>query len=332
MLCLSAVFSIVFYHTSTSSLTIHVHGKTSAPSGGTYLGSVGIAGSKPHVLSSTNASNLDAQLAEQTGVIRQHLIHQLLLLNAGVLIVGMAVSYMLARATLRPIERNVADQLRFASDASHELRTPLAGIRAQAEVALRNPTFDPTETSDALQAIVKQTVHLQGLSEHLLQLSKAAVPAAALEITELNVETMLTNMADDYQHAAARKKIHISQNVDSQLRLKTNLQSVKHLLSILIDNAVKYTPPGGGVTLSAHAKDSYIIIAVHNTGPGIAKQDMPHVFERFYRGDPARTGQTPGYGLGLSIAQKLAGLLGARLTVASSLKSGTTFSVQLPRR
>jgi signal transduction histidine kinase len=258
-----------------------------------------------------------------------HLRGNLLIFNLGVLIIGGAASYALARRTLRPIEESLESQKRFAGDASHELRTPLTAMQTEIEVALRNRGITKDEAVGLLQSNLEEVAKLKALSEGLLQLSSTD------GIEDLDQAVSLkdvTNQAiERLDKVALGRKIKINSTV-KEIAVRGNHQHLVDLFAILLDNALKYSPRGSQVKISSSAKDKTAIVSVIDEGEGIAPADLPNIFERFYRADSSRSKlQTNGYGLGLAIAKKITDLHGGSIEVKSAPQKGSTFSVHLPR-
>lgn len=224
------------------------------------------------------------------------------------------------------LEATLAAQRRFVADASHELRTPLTAIRTNAEV-LRDAgaCIPPEEQAQALNDIVSESERLTRLVNGLLTLARADA-GLHLERTVLDPGPIVEEV---YRQARllGREQIVTLGAVETAPVLG-NADAIKQLLLILADNAVKYTPPGGKVDLSARREGEWVLLQVSDTGPGIAPEDLPHLFDRFYRADRAR--HTGGAGLGLAIARWIAGEHGGLITVDSEPGRGSTFTVRLP--
>jgi len=269
----------------------------------------------------------------QLEILRQIQIHEaetnlvgsLVVTNICIWIAGGIGSYYLARRTLRPIEEAHDAQSRFTGDASHELRTPLASMRTELEVALRDPNLTAAEMKELLQSNLEEVDKLTKLSEMLLQLSR-------LEHEKITREKIALD-------TAARSVMERLDKTGSRIRLiekKTpvvfaNRASIEELLTILLDNALKYSPDNSTVTLTLVRRKTMAGFEVSNKGKGIPAKDLPHIFDRFYRVDTSRTGgKNKGYGLGLSLAKKIVELHSGELSVSSVEGKKTTFQVLLP--
>jgi signal transduction histidine kinase len=234
----------------------------------------------------------------------------------------------LARLSVRPVEAVMEQMRRFMADAAHELRTPLAVLRGRAEVALEQDR-DPAAYQAALTEILRESERLGGIVQNLFTLARAD----AGERQAAHEAFYLDDVASDAVQAAgvlARAsvvRLELGEYEEAPARGDPAL--VRQLLMLLLDNAVKFTPAGGAVRVDVHAQDGRPTVTVEDTGVGIAPQDLPHVFDRFYRADPAR-GRGGGAGLGLSIARWIADQHGADLDLSSQPGRGTRITVRFP--
>jgi len=251
------------------------------------------------------------------------LILSLSITNLAIWIAGGFGSYYLARRTLRPIEEAHEAQSRFTSDASHELRTPLASMKTELEVALRDPKLSIEEARELLVSNLEEVNKLTNLSQMLLQLSR-------LEHTKLKLEKVDMGAAVKTVTKRLDKAGQRIKQEGSPRRVFANPTSIEELLTILLDNALKYSPPDSRITVRFTAQRHLAGFEVINSGKGIPQKDLPHIFDRFYRVDTSRTGgEKKGYGLGLSLAKKIVQLHNGELSVTSG-PDITTFRVLLP--
>jgi heavy metal sensor kinase len=229
---------------------------------------------------------------------------------------------------LERLDTSVKRIRQFTADASHELRTPVAVIRATAELALRRER-DPKEYRKSLRAIEGEAKRMTALTESLLVMARA-------DANEFNVDSVLADIAqiarrvvDQNDALATEKGIVLKAEANGQPAVaNVDVPAIRRLLLILIDNALKHTPAGGVVTVSVQKSSGAVVLSVADTGEGISPEALPHVFERFYRSDPAR-GDGSGFGLGLSIAQAIAQAHRTRITVESAPGAGARFSIAL---
>lgn len=261
------------------------------------------------------------------GQASKHLNRDLVLLNIGALILGGLVSYWFAGRTLKPIAQAHEAQTRFVADASHELRTPLANIRAENEVFLRQKSFTARETRELVTSNLEEVQRLEHLSRDLLALTQYGQTDLTMGPIEVD------DLADDAMSQI--KKIMEARlvKVERQLQpaqLQGNQESLARLLVILFDNAVKYGPASGTIYIAGARHGSQYVITIRDEGKGIAVKDLPYIFDRLYRGDPARAATTSGYGLGLALAREIVQANQGSIKAYNAPKGGAVFSVQLP--
>lgn len=232
-------------------------------------------------------------------------------------------------ATLARLESAVAVLSRFAADASHELRTPVAVIRTGAELALRRER-EPEAYREALREIAAESERMTQLVEDLLFLARrdarAGMPMAPIDLREV-----LNDAAQELHGLAEARdiRIRVSGGVDDAI-IAGNTQALRRLFLALLDNALKYSPAGTEVTAAVVKKDGRILVAVADQGIGIAREDLPHIFQRFYRANKARS--DGGHGLGLSLAQSIAAAHDTVIEVTSEPGRGSVFQVSFERR
>lgn len=259
---------------------------------------------------------------------RGHLLGRLVILNLLVLVVGAAISYYLARRTLQPIENSMVAQDRFVTDASHELRTPLTAILASNEVALRKPHITLKQAKDVIKSNMEEMVKLKDLSDGLLSLARQ--DTGTIITKPVSLQDVAGEAMNRVLQAAQAKQVSIQDDV-SAIKVSGDTQSLVQAVTVLLDNAIKYSPEKSTIHLEGHAKDGDGYLSVRDEGTGISPKDLPRIFDRFYRADPARTASdTSGHGIGLSIAQKIMEQHHGKITVSSAPDQGSTFTLQLP--
>ena len=223
------------------------------------------------------------------------------------------------------VEQSLQAQRRFVADASHELRTPLTTIRGNMELLQHQPALDAEERTDILADTIGETDRLTRLVSELLTLARTDTQQT-LPTGPLPVQPLLEDVCRQAQHWDTRHTI-LCQPA-GELAVMGNADALKQILLILLDNSVKHTPPESIVTVSAATNEDAVVIRVQDNGPGIDPAVLPHIFERFYRGDVVRTG--PGTGLGLAIAKELITAQDGTVTVESTLGKGSLFTLSLP--
>jgi signal transduction histidine kinase len=226
------------------------------------------------------------------------------------------------------LESSVQRIRQFTSDASHELRTPLTLIRATADLALRRER-EPEEYRVSLRQVASEAEHMTALTEQLLTLARADNHGLELALTPTDLNPLVNPVVEQNAALALEKGVTLRASTAAQPAVAAaDVTGLRRVLLILVDNALKHTPSGGTVTLSAALDGDCVVLAVEDTGEGIAADALPHLFERFYRADEAR-GSGNGFGLGLAIAQAIAAAHGTRIVVESTPGVGARFSLAL---
>lgn len=219
---------------------------------------------------------------------------------------------------------------KFTADASHELRTPVSVMRTSAEVVLRKPRTE-REYKEALGLILHEAEKTSQLIEQLLMLARADSGPASIVRSRVNLIDAFQRACREACILAEAKQLKFSHTApDSPIWVLGESRSIERLFLILLDNAVKYTPSGGNIEATLKSQDGLAIAEVRDSGIGIAAEDIPHIFERFYRADRARSRETGGSGLGLAIGHWIAEAHGADIRVDSQPGGGSSFSVRMP--
>ena len=261
---------------------------------------------------------------------------------AGVGVVALAaffvISLFFSRWALRPVERAWEQQRRFVADASHELKTPLTVILANTSILLEHPERSVASESQWIESTQTEAERMQQLVSDLLLLAQLDAGKETQGRTLNGSEAfILLNFSDvveaellQFESVAFERGVQLEGTVEPQVQVRGDASRLHRLMATLLDNACKYADNGGSVTVTLECAGRAAQLAVHNTGPAIAPDDLPHVFDRFYRADKARTRDEGGYGLGLAIAQEIAEEHGGTISVTSAESTGTTFTVTLP--
>lgn len=300
-----------------------------------------------HVSSNDLGQNVDRQIIYFTGFLtpydslnyqqlrqnqlkqdKNHLRDSLILFNFIVLAGGGAASYALARRTLQPIEDSLEAQKRFTGDASHELRTPLTAMQTEIEVALRNSKLTKPEAVELLKSNLEEVNKLRSLSEGLLKLTSADGEQDFGEVVDL--KRVVLQAIEQNQKTAESKAIKLEARL-RETEVRGNYHNLVQLVSILLDNGIKYSPRGSKVLIDLQSKERHINIKISDKGIGIKPDDLPHIFERFFRADISRSkNESSGYGLGLALAKKIADTHDGAIEVESAPRKGSTFTLSLP--
>jgi two-component system phosphate regulon sensor histidine kinase PhoR len=228
-------------------------------------------------------------------------------------------------------EARRAEQSRrdFVANASHELRTPVAAIHGAAETLLLGALSDPQAARGFVEMIARQTERLARLTRDLLDLSRIESGQWTMQLSPVEVDQALRAAAEVVAPAAREKGIEVRREASPALSVRADPRALEHVLVNLLDNAVKYSPPGGSVTLAAGRQDGRVVLAVVDTGPGIEARHLPRLFERFYRADPGRSRDQGGTGIGLAIVKHLVQAQNGEVGVESG-SGGSRFWVSLP--
>lgn len=269
-------------------------------------------------------SATDALRIAQSHEASNQMILSLLYINFGILLAGGVGSYVLARRTLKPIEQAHDAQSRFTSDASHELRTPLAAMKAEIEVTLRDKKIPEHEARELLESNLEEVNKLIQLSEMLLNLSR--LDYNRLEMKKVDMSTQLNEALKSFKDSKDRFDITSRKNAFVQ----GDKTALTELMTILIDNAVKYSEPDSRISIRIYEQMRLVCFEIVNTGPTISEDALPQLFHRFYRGDGSRTqSNANGYGLGLSLAKKIVDVHGGEIEVTSK-KNKIKFTFFMP--
>lgn len=228
--------------------------------------------------------------------------------------------------TFERLEKLFRTQQRFLADVSHELRTPLTTVRGNIDLMRRMGEYDP----DSLDIIGDELQRMTRLVGDLLLLARADGGSLPITRKPMDVDTIVFDVYRQIQPLQEARGVIVHLQGIMPIRIMGDSDRIKQLLLILVDNAIKYTPAGGGVYLSVQRQEHHACVSVRDTGPGIPTQHIPFIFERFYRVDKARSRAQGGSGLGLSIAKWIAEAHGGFIRVQSEEGQGSTFTVWLP--
>lgn len=226
-----------------------------------------------------------------------------------------------------------AEEIRrdFVASVSHELRTPLSILRGYIETLLDDPKMHRGETADILRVMEKHSNRLQALIEDLLTLGKLESRTPELRLEKIDIETFLSRMVSEWQKKFGAKKLNVALEVAANVPpIFADEFRLEQLFANLLDNAQKYSKSGSEVRLRAENRNHEVALSISDEGIGIGKEDLPRIFERFYRADKGRSREHGGTGLGLSIVKHIAQLHGGSVEAESDLGKGTTIRVMLP--
>ena len=258
-------------------------------------------------------------------------------IDAGALVLFFVVAWFFSKWALRPVERSWTQQQQFVADASHELKTPIAVILTNLSILLRHPEDSIASQSRWIESTQTEAVHMQNLVTDMLELASLDERAKenridASEPERFDFSDLVETELLQFESISFESSIGLEGKIAPDVFVRGDKTKAGRIVSTLIDNAIKYSDEGGAVrvSLEVSGNDKIARLAVHNEGASIASEDLPHLFDRFYRADKARTRSVGGYGLGLAIARETARSFGGDIVVASSEDEGTTFTVTLP--
>ena len=274
------------------------------------------------------------QVANSLCSIQKDLAKTQLFLALGVpLTLGLIglVGWVLGGVAMKPTEEAYEQLQRFTADASHELRAPISAILSNAQVGLLSPADDPHQPRQRLENIVTITKSTSSLISNLLFLARHEGRLNPDDLEAIDLYGFLQSLSDEFQTLAREKNLNFVSNLSaSTVLFQGDRELLEQALKNLINNAYKYTPAGGKVGLTLSLKSRQGIISIEDNGIGIPPDDLPRIFDRFYRVDIARSRETGGFGLGLAIAKQIIQAHNGQITVESSLGKGTKFKIFLP--
>lgn len=231
---------------------------------------------------------------------------------------------------LDSVQNSIETQKHFSSDVSHEIRSPLTSLRGSIEVALRK-TRTPEEYEELLKNNLSDIIRLSKITDNLLFLAKADNNILEFRKQHLKINHLLGNVVERTRYKADFEGVNISENYYDDLELTGDIDLLDQAFSNLIDNAFKYTPFGGKITVETELEDGVIAVHIKDSGIGISQEDIPHIFERFYRGSKERGGRLGGTGLGLAITQWIINAHNGTIEVKSDIGSGSDFIVKFQK-
>lgn len=256
---------------------------------------------------------------------RSFLISSICMALVGYLIFFFVILFFSNRI-IKPVTESYEKQKQFITDAGHEIKTPLAIIKADVDVL--EMEYGENEWLDGIQAQVKR---LSSLTNDLVYLSRMEETETKLQMIEFPFSDVILEAAQAFHAIAQAQGKDFRCDVEPMLSLNGNEKSIRQLVNILIDNAMKYSPEGGIVSLSVHAQNRSLCLSVFNTTiDPIEKQNLSHIFERFYRMDFSRSSQTGGYGIGLSVAKAIVSAHNGRISAATQDGHSLQINVQFP--
>ena len=270
--------------------------------------------------------NVDAE----TDIINNY-FHTLSLGIIITILLSLLASYALSKRTLKPIIESWKKQTEFVQNASHELRTPLTIIQAKQELLLQEPDSKIIDKSEDITLTLNEVKRLTKLTRDLMILANADSKEIIVNKESTNIDELIKQVATPYIEFAGLENKDIKLNLKYEKNIKIDPNRIHQLLVILLDNAIKYTEQGDTIEINTYSKDNKFVLEVKDTGIGISDKAINHIFDRFYREDKARSRQTGGSGLGLSIANLIVTLHNGTIKASHNKPKGTIFTVKISK-
>lgn len=254
-------------------------------------------------------------------------------LTAGLLIlIGLAAlaAKFLARLVMVPVKAAYQDQVQFIQDSSHEMRTPLAVMKSALDLMIRSPEDSVSQHSQQVSQMMGELRNLEQLNSHLLMLSKELIDEQG-ELSQLLLKPYLDEYAQYYLDLAELQEKHFELNLpDDRLEVRWDAHKMRRALTILMENAFKYTSPGDLIRLSCRSEGSKVFLVVEDSGIGISEEELPKIYNRFYRSPQVRGLNIDGSGIGLSLLKAISESLHIKISVSSKPGEGTRFTLEVP--
>jgi signal transduction histidine kinase len=220
---------------------------------------------------------------------------------------------------------------RFTSDASHELKTPLTILRGEIEIALQTQK-KPEQYQIILASALEEAERLSNVVETLLELSRADAGQVKMTFQEQNIAKLIMDISEDAEILAEQKNIWVEKRIPQTVTATFDSARLHQAILNIVDNAIKYTNENGKISIELTEDEKYAILKVSDTGIGIPKNQLPYIFDRFYRVDKARSQETRGTGLGLSIVKWIIDVHKGKIDIKSQLHYGTSFTIKIPKK
>lgn len=246
------------------------------------------------------------------------------------LVILFLISIYLTNKSIKPIKDVFEKQKQFIADASHELKTPLTIIKTNTSLVLSNPNDTIRNQTKWINYINLQTDRMSELVNEMLSLAKLDTQKNTLILSSINISRIIESMILQFDAIIYENSINLETNIQKDIFINGNIESMKKLFSIIMDNAIKYTNSKGTIYVNLFLEKNIVKLSIKNTGDGIPSEHINKIFERFYRVDCSRLRDTGGYGLGLSIAKSIVKQHKGKIYAKSKVNEDTTFFVELP--
>lgn len=245
------------------------------------------------------------------------------------ILLSIIASYILSKRTLKPIMEAWNKQTEFVQNASHELRTPLTIIQAKQELLLQEPNKKIIDKSEDINVCLNETRRLSKLIKELMTLARGDSNKLDINKSKVNIDNLIRRVSEPYIDIAKMQKKKVILNLDCNNKLMVDENKISEVLIIVLDNAIKYTSEGDSIAIDTKYKDNKMLLQIKDTGIGISKEGLKHIFDRFYREDKARSRQSGGNGLGLSIADTIVKAHNGTIKIIQNEPKGTIVIIRI---
>lgn len=286
------------------------------------------------VITSMSGENRYIQLLVNVDSENMILENFLQILSIGtiiVIILSIIASYVLSKKSMEPVMQSMQKQMEFVQNASHELRTPLTIIQAKQELLLQEPNSKIIDKAEEIKLTLDETKRLDKLTKDLMVLARSDSNNMNINREKVDIDNMIKEIAIPYIEVAKLQKKEMNLEINFKEDIWIDRNKIHQVIVILLDNALKYTEEGEKIEINTEAREGKCVIKIKDTGIGISKEAMEHVFERFYREDKARARETGGSGLGLAIADCIITAHKGSIEVNENQPKGVIFTIKLPR-
>ena len=268
--------------------------------------------------------NVDGETQSVSNIVKTLISTTILMV-----LISIIASYILAKRTLKPIIESWKRQTEFVQNASHELRTPLTIIQAKQELLLQEPNKKIIDKSQDITVCINETRRLTKLIKELMTLARADSNKLEINKEAVDIDKLIEEVSKPYIEMASLQNKQVELNLEYKKSINLDKNKISELLIIILDNAIKYTSDNDKITIETHSKDGKFLLEISDTGIGIDSEELKHIFERFYRADKARSRETGGNGLGLSIAQTIVQAHGGTIKITKNSPKGTKVIIKI---
>ena len=268
--------------------------------------------------------NVDGEIQSLSNTLRTLIITTIIMV-----LISIIISYILSKRTLKPIIESWNRQTEFVQNASHELRTPLTIIQAKQELLLQEPNKKIIDKSQDITVCLNETRRLSKMIKELMTLARADSNKLEINKEKTDIDNLIKVVTEPYIEMANMQDKSVDLKLNFNKEIEVDKNKISELLIIILDNAIKYTAEGESITIFTQSRDNKLVLEIADTGIGISKEALKHIFDRFYREDKARSRETGGTGLGLSIAQTIVNYHNGSIKILQNEPKGTKVIIKI---